>query len=123
MSQSIKLNNYPFKGWDWAELAVCWNVPYEDIRIDWDDNEAIKDLINWDDSVYITNFLAGCFMYNEDSRVLRRICKDLRLYLAKLSESDISCWTEIWKAMSNMPEEHNYTLLQATHALIGHMWD
>ena len=107
----MKLDRYPFNGWDWTELCECWNIPSEDYS---DFN------IYTDDAQHIKLYLRSCLNY-EKSRVMRKTANDIRDYLVELALQDHTYKTPVWEAMSGIEED--FTLIQLTISMIDHMWD
>jgi hypothetical protein len=105
----MKLDNYPFNGWDYTELAEAWNLyipvwPMDDKLIEY--------------------YLEGLFRNyngNKPTRPMRKAAKDIRLFLTELSKSKISYQSPMWKGMSEIKDD--FTLIQMTIPNIGYMWD
>jgi hypothetical protein len=111
MQPRPKKIDYPFKGWDYQELAIKWNLyapefeePYMDIDIDFK-------VIQW----YLHNIPFNA------KRVMRSVAKDIRVFCNKLSESEISHEAPIWKAMSELKDD--YSVIRMFYPLVGYAWD
>ena len=107
----LKLDNYPFDGWDYIELAESWNL-------------YIPTSIGIEDHLFIKWYLGGLFNnYNGQAptRPMKKVAKDIRLFLTELAKSEISYMTPMWKGMSEIKDD--FTLIQMTIPNIGYMWD
>ena len=116
-----KLNNYPFMGWDWMELAHSWNVYIpEDYWI-----KDIGDYLHndYDPVVWLINSASQHYNGMTPTRPMRKMANDVRIYLRLLGDPDISHTfsSPLWIGLSNV--EDDWTLLSYTAELIGGMWD
>ena len=61
--------------------------------------------------------------YQLPSRVLRKVAKDIRIYLMKLSENSSSYYGPMWEGMSKIESDEELIRIIAGTKLIGWMWD
>lgn len=112
----MKLDHYPFKGWDYMELAEAWGVYMPD-----DDSLYIEDPA-LPLKYFIVSVMRG---YNgvNDTRPMKKLANDCRIYLKKLGDPETShtyCGP-MWLGMANIKD--NWTLLNHVMVNIGYMWD
>ena len=117
----MKLNNYPFTGWDWTELAHAWNVYIpEDFWI-----AGIGDYVcnDYDPVVWIIQEALKQYNGMTSTYVMRKMANDIRIYLRLLGNPTTSHTysSPLWIGMSKI--EDDWTLLSYTCELIGNMWD
>lgn len=123
----MKLDNYPFKGWDWRELCEAWDiyVPddfYEpDPKNEWGFHPTCseRDPIKWFIKGAIKNEMFG----GKKSRPLMKCAKDVRIFLRLLGDEEQSNTfsTPMWRGMAEITDD--YTLMCHTIDNIGAMWD
>lgn len=117
----MKLDNYPFEGWDWTELAKAWNlyIP-EDYWI-----AGIGDYLYNDHDPVVWLIRSSLQQYNgmASTRSMQKMANDVRIYLRLLGDPDNSHTysSPLWYGMSKI--EDDFTLLNYTCELIGGMWD
>ena len=113
----MKLDNYPYNGWDYSELGEALNICTDA----WDDfkGEPYPHL-DWDDSVWLKYYIQNLKWHGE-SRPSLKFCKELRAFLSELIKQDHTYWSPIWQGL--LLCKSDYTLLQATRCLIGYMLD
>lgn len=126
LTNRIRLNYYPFHGWDWTELCEAWNVYMpKDFYIPDPENKYgfhptcyEIDPIKW----YLTSVMKG-YMGNESTRPMKKCAKDLRKFLALLGDKEKghSYSGPMWLGMSLIDDD--WTLLSHTYDNIGSMWD
>ena len=109
----MKLDNYPFQGWDYLELALAWNLYIPDVGSDIEDHKPIE----WFLREVLKGYVRG------DRRIIGKVSKDLRIFLSKLGDEDNVIGDEypMWKGLSKV--RSNYTLIRLSIPLIGYMWD
>ena len=116
MENKMKLDNYPFYGWDYIELAIAWNLYIPDV----DNIDVIADHkpIKW----FLNCVLDGA-RNNGTTMVMKKVASDLRIFLSKLGDENNTCGNEypMWKGMSKI--ESDYTIIRLAIPLIGYMWD
>jgi len=109
----MKLDSYPFQGWDYLELANAWNLYIPDANSNIEDHEPIK----WFLEKILRNYING------KTRITKKVASDLRVFLSKLGDVDNVVGNEypMWKGMSEI--ESDYNLIRLSIPLIGYMWD
>ena len=97
---------YRFKGWDFSELAECFEINVPEDSID----EGVL-LIQ----EYLEKHLEfGSSKLKENAKVMRR-------FLKKLIKEDHSYITSVWAGIVEV--EDDFSLIQISIPLIGYMWD
>ena len=155
----MKLDNYPFNGWDYHELALAWNIPNEmgdphdenfvDVE-NWTEPEqnedgtypfkpdykivgpVYDDCEDWFDCDKVIAIYIGVALKTAwdkpwkngnqlKSRVVKKMAKDLRIYLKELSKGCTSYYGPMWDGMSKI--ESDTELLRIFKELVGWAWD
>jgi len=108
-----KLDNYPFSGFDYTELSEAWNIPSYTYSI----YNDIKPL-----ECFLKEIKYKAFGKTDNNFVIRKVSKDIRLYLKKMLEySDSSYYNPIWKGLIKV--ESDITLIILVIDLLKHMWN
>lgn len=122
----MKLDHYPFEGWDWTEFLKAWNIYQpEDFYMPDPENKygfhptcSEIDPIKW--------YLRGVMGQHKGCKVprsMQKCAKDLRIFLSMLGDPEQSNTYShpLWLGMSKI--EDDWTLLQFSYDLIQNMWD
>ena len=113
----MKLDNYPYHGWDFAEVADALGIPSD--TWNYIDNKPYP-IWDWDDFIWLKHYIDSLFTHME-SRPRAKFCKEVRIFLPELIKQEHTYWTPIWKGL--LAIEEDFTFLQAVSCLIDHMWD
>lgn len=111
MKKLLKLNSYPFDGWDFMEFSEAWNipVPYNSFGGPYTDADCIK----W--------YLESVLRYDKETRPMKKCAKDIRIFTDKLSRSKYDYKSPMWVGMSKI--ENDWTIIKVAIALMDMMWD
>lgn len=113
MNKPVKLDNYPFDGWDFMEFSDAWNipVPYDSIG----DRYTDADCIVW----YLQSTMYN--YHGESTRVMRKCAKDIRLFTKELGKSKMSYMSPMWEGMSKI--EDDWTIISVAIRVMNMLWD
>lgn len=113
MNKPVKLDNYPFDGWDFMEFSDAWNipVPYNSAGNPYTDADCIR----W----YLQSVMS--YFDGNPTRVMRKCAKDIRLFTKELGKSEISYISPMWEGMSKI--EDDWTLIGVAMRVMDMLWD
>lgn len=118
-TKSIKLSSYPFRGYDFMELAEAWNVYIGDEF--WIAGVGRYHVLYSDADVIAVYLKEVCKKYDgcEPTRAMRKHAKDIRIFTKALSQG-MTYDAPLWYGMSKI--EDDWTLLQYAIQLMSCMW-
>ena len=107
----MKLDNYPFDGWDFMELAEAWNihVPYDSMGVITDADGIV---------MYLESVMKS-YDGNESTRCMKKCAKDIRIFCIGLSKG----WGydgPLYKGLSEITDD--WTIISYAMKLMGNMW-
>ena len=117
----VKINNYPFDGFDFTELADAWNV------CAFDKDQISDNVEDWRHSIdsdsikfYLRNVLKG-YDGGDPSFVMRKTAKDIRIFATELADCDFHHHGPLWKGLASI--EDDFTVISMTIPLVAYMWN
>jgi len=108
----MKIDHYPFEGWDFMELAHAWNIPVI--------HGSAGDITDADDIVFYIRSLYKTFDGGDMTRPMRKCAKDIRIFVGMLGDCDDNN-SALWKGLASI--EDDYSIIRLSIPLIGYMWD
>lgn len=109
---TIIRDNYEPRGWDWNELAYMLGFGELDEGEDgygFDFGDLEED--------FLFELVLDRFLLDD----LEEIAQVIRKFLSKFITQNNGFWDPLWEGLSKI--EDDFTLTQATYALLGHMWN
>lgn len=106
-------HNYPFRGWDYTELAKAWNLPLDEDYNSERDAELTR--------LYLEAVVLPCeFRFTHNRKfVIRRHANDIRAYCMAMAKNLVGP-VEIWKGFTR--EESDFEVISAFARVLEIAW-